>query len=157
MVKFLENQLRILGGFCLILLQIDALNFHVQNVHHLVQTVTEASQAIVNLNQSKMARSSTQVQRLQKEASEWMRLTHSLISAANEVVIDPGMIDTQNVFSIVYHSEQYKKFFIELIIILKLYYYFLITRWARAGRFNCKAVAWMVYQTAGAYIHHRQL
>ncbi|XP_022101526.1 uncharacterized protein LOC110985085 [Acanthaster planci] len=68
---------------------IDNLNLHLQSVHCLVQTIVEASQALVALNDSKMADSSSQVQLLQKQASHWSRLTHSLISAANEAVINP--------------------------------------------------------------------
>ncbi|XP_033633445.1 uncharacterized protein LOC117294992 isoform X1 [Asterias rubens] len=70
--------------------EIDALNLHVQKVCHLVQGITEATQAGFNLNQSKMSASSTQIQLLHKEASDWTKLTHSLISAANETVINPG-------------------------------------------------------------------
>ena len=72
------------------LLQIDNLNVHLQGVHRLVQTVVEASQTLSALNDAKIADSSTQVQLLQKQTSDWSRLTHSLISAANETVVNPG-------------------------------------------------------------------
>ncbi|XP_038071064.1 uncharacterized protein LOC119739970 [Patiria miniata] len=85
--KLMEESLR--GGTDGLPKEIDSVNLHLQSVHRLIRTFTEALQAVITLNDSKMADSSTQVQLLQKQASDWTKLTHSLISAANETVINP--------------------------------------------------------------------